>query len=184
MPDPTDGVPMSSIRLPVPFETQHDNATGTGWRECFSSSCAMLARFHGKVAGDDEYNRIRARYGDTTAAVAQVSALRALGLRADFWSNGRTRDLAHQIKGGRPVAVGWLHRGPIGKPTGGHWSVIVGLDGPDHFLMHDPYGEPLLQSGGHIRGSSGRFVRCSWAGFRPRWEVEGEATGWYVTAAP
>ena len=183
MPDPTDGVPMSSIRLPVPFESQHDNRTGTGWRECFSSSCAMLARFHGKVAGDDEYNRIRARYGDTTAAVAQVSALRALGLRADFWSNGRTRDLAHQIKGGRPVAVGWLHRGPIGKPTGGHWSVIVGLDGPDHFLMHDPYGEPLLQSGGHIRGSSGRFVRCSWAGFRPRWEVEGEATGWYVTAA-
>jgi hypothetical protein len=144
----------------------------------------MLARFHGKVASDDAYNLVRARYGDTTAAIAQVSALRALGLRADFWSNGQTRDLIHQIKGGRPVAVGWLHRGMLSRPAGGHWSVIVGLDGPEHFLMHDPYGEPLLASGGHIRGSSGRYVHCSWASFRPRWEVEGPGSGWYLTAAP
>jgi hypothetical protein len=132
-----------------------------------------------KLEGD-HYYRIRSRYGDTTAASAQVKALRSLGLRSDFWNNGSRRDLEDQIKGGRPVAVGWLHQGPLAAPRGGHWSVIVGIDGA-HFLMHDPAGEPLLMSGGHIRGSNGRAVRCSWRNFLPRWEVEGAGTGWYLT---
>ena len=53
--------------LAVAWENQNDNASGTGYRECFSSSCAMLARYWGKVANDDEYNAIRAKYGDTTS---------------------------------------------------------------------------------------------------------------------
>ena len=168
--------------LKVPFETQHDNSSGTGWRECYSSSAAMLARFWNTVPGDDAYNLIRARYGDTTSAAAQVRALRSLGLRSDFWTNGNRQDIENQIRGGRPVAVGWLHRGSIRAPGGGHWSVIVGLDGT-HFSMHDPAGEPLLMSGGHIRGSNGRAVRCSWLNFLPRWEVEGPRTGWYLTCS-
>ena len=95
---------------------------------------------------------IRARYGDPTSS------------------------------GGRPVAVGWLHQGRVTSPRGGHWSVIVGLQG-DHFLMHDPAGEPLLVSGGHIRGSSGRGRRCSWLNFLPRWGSEGPRTGWYLTCS-
>jgi hypothetical protein len=168
--------------LEVPFETQHDNASRSGWRECFSSSAAMLARFWGKVPGDDAYNQIRQRFGDTTQAAAQVRALRSLGLQAHFWTNGRRLDLEREIRGGRPVGVGWLHRGNVRAPSGGHWSVIVGLDG-SHFYMHDPAGEPLLMSGGHIRASDGRRRRCSWLNFLPRWEVEGPRTGWYLTCS-
>lgn len=172
---------MVETRLSVPFESQLDNASGQGWRECYSSSSAMLARFWGKVPNDDTYNRLRARFGDSTSAAAQLAALRALGLRADFWTNGTRADLVRQIEGGRPVAVGWNHRGPIAAPRGGHWSVVVGLSGPDRFLMHDPYGEPLLVSGQHDTSKSGAYISCSWANFLPRWEVEGPRTGWYLT---
>lgn len=172
---------MEETRLSVAFESQRDNSSGTGWRECYSSSAAMLARFWGKVPSDEAYNRIRSRYGDTTSAAAQLAALRSLGLRADFWTNGTRADLENQIRAGRPVAVGWNHRGPITAPVGGHWSVVVGLSGPHHFLMHDPYGEPLLVSGVHDTRRSGAYVRCSWANFLPRWEVEGPRTGWYLT---
>lgn len=170
------------MQLSVPYESQSDNRTGTGYRECFSSSAAMLARFWGVVASDDDFNRLRARYGDTTEAQAQVAALRSLGLRADFWSNGCRADLEAQINGGRPVAVGWLHRGDVSRPHGGHWSVVVGLDG-DHLRMHDPFGEPLLRTGGHYRRGSGRDVRCSWINFLPRWEADGPRSGWYLTAS-
>lgn len=172
--------PLQTMFLTVPFETQYDNKSGTGYRECFSSSAAMLAKYWGAVPGDDAYNLIRSRYGDTTSAAAQVRALRALGLKSHFWTNGTRKDLENEIKGGRPVGVGWLHRGRVTAPTGGHWSVVVGFD-RTHFLMHDPAGEPLLVSGGHVRGSRGVSVRCSWKNFLPRWEVEGPQTGWYLT---
>lgn len=171
-----------AIILPVQFESQLDNSSGTGWRECFSSSAAMLARYWGAVPSDDAFNVIRARFGDTTHAASQVRALRHLGLQAHFWTNGRRADIEHEIKGGRPVAVGWLHRGSMRAPGGGHWSVIVGLDG-SHFFMHDPAGEPLLMSGGHVRASCGKSVRCSWLNFLPRWEMEGPRSGWYLTCS-
>lgn len=174
--------PASSMHLTVRFESQHDNATGTGWRECFSSSAAMLAGFWGASPNDDAYNRARIRFGDTTGASAQVAALRSLGLKSHFWTNGTRRDLENEILGGRPVAVGWLHQGPLSFPRGGHWSVICGLSG-SHFLMHDPAGEPMLVSGGHMRASSGRSCRCSWTNFLPRWEVEGPRSGWYLTCS-
>jgi GH24 family phage-related lysozyme (muramidase) len=45
------GIPTkaSSVLLKVPYEYQNDNASGTGYRECFSSSCAMIAKYYGKV---------------------------------------------------------------------------------------------------------------------------------------
>jgi hypothetical protein len=174
---------MKYIRLPVAFETQLDNATGTGWRECFSSSCAMLARYHGRVRNDDEYNSIRANYGDTTNPVAQLQALRFLGLRSHFWTNGRKEDLLHELRGGRPVAVGWLHRGHVSNPSGGgHWSVAVGT-WERGVLMHDPQGEAFLISGGHAWRSEGAYQPYSWQNWVPRWEVEGPRTGWYLTCS-
>ena len=65
------------MNLAVPYFKQLDNYSGTGWRECFSSSCAMLAAFYGKVKSDDEYNVRRALYGDTTSVTAQLSALKS-----------------------------------------------------------------------------------------------------------
>ncbi|NDD46583.1 MAG: hypothetical protein EBZ24_14675, partial [Synechococcaceae bacterium WB9_4xB_025] len=93
--------------LAVKWQSQNDNKSGTGYRECFSSSCAMLARYWGKVSGDDAYNVIRARYGDTTSAEAQLAALRSLGLTANFATNGDRAALEAEIQAGRPVAVGW-----------------------------------------------------------------------------
>lgn len=173
---------MASIRLAVPFESQLDNRSGTGWRECFSSSAAMLCRFWGAIGSDDAYNSIRGGFGDSTSPQAQLSAIRSLGLKAHFWTNGRQLDLEREIRGGRPVAVGFLHQGPVSKPSGGHWAVIVGLE-DQGFRLHDPNGEPLLLTGGHIRRSTGKGVLCSWKNFLPRWEVEGPRTGWYLSCS-
>ena len=113
--------------LKVPYQSQLDNASGTGYRECFSSSCAMVAMYYGKVPNDDEYNLVRAKYGDSTDAAAQVAALKELGLEARFITNGTTDDLRKQINSGRPVPVGWLHKGSVDAPSGGghcvcsHW---------------------------------------------------------------
>ena len=175
---------VASLLLPVPFESQRDNRSGTGYRECFSSSAAMLARFHSRVNSDDEYNQLRAAYGDTTSAAAQVQTLRALGLRSHFWTNGTRADLERELRGGRPVAVGWLHKGHVSRPSGGgHWSVAVGL-WDQGLVMHDPFGEALLVTGGHLHGSNGAFLQYSWRNWLPRWEVEGPRSGWYLTCSP
>ena len=48
----------------------------------------MVAAFYKKVRTDDEYNEIRAKYGDTTSVEAQLAALRSLGLEAEFRKDG------------------------------------------------------------------------------------------------
>lgn len=101
-------MPTITQRLRVAPENQHDNETGTGYRECFSSSCACLARFWGRVSGDDAYNRIRRQFGDTTNPQAQIQALRTLGLAARFVTNGGPELIRQEIDAGRPLAVGWV----------------------------------------------------------------------------
>jgi len=118
----------TSVLLKVPYEAQNDNKSGTGYRECFSSSCAMIAKFYGKVKSDDEYNKIRAVYGDTTDSQAQLAALRFLDLQARFVTNCAPGLLELELRAGRPVAVGWLHQGASNSPSGGgHWSVVIGF---------------------------------------------------------
>ena len=174
---------MATSILTVPYASQRDNATGTGWRECFSSSCAMVAMFWGKVRSDDEYNSRRIRHGDTTEAHAQIETLRELGLRVSFWQTGTQADLIRVLSAGRPVAVGWLHQGHVATPRGGHWSVIVGAD-REGLVMHDPMGEPLLVSGGHRLDRSGRNVRCGWFNWSRRWSPEAPGRGWWLDVAP
>jgi hypothetical protein len=65
----------SSNPLDVPYQSQNDNASGTGYRECFSSSCAMVAMYYGKIENDDAYNLVRQKFGDSTDAQAQVRTL-------------------------------------------------------------------------------------------------------------
>jgi hypothetical protein len=142
--------------LQVPYFSQLDNQSGAGYRECFSSSCAMLAAFWGKVKTDDEYCAIRARYGDTTEGTAQIKALASLGLRSTFITNGSFPTLVNEINQGRPVAVGWLHKGPVTAPTGGgHWTVVIGHT-PKAFIMNDPNGEADLVNGGYVNHAGGR----------------------------
>lgn len=169
--------------LTVPYQAQNDNASGAGYRECFSSSCAMLAMFWKHVANDDAYNAVRARYGDSTSPEAQLRALRYLGLTADFHTDGQPSDLESEILQGRPVAVGWLHHGtPQSASGGGHWSVITGFT-PDHFFLNDPNGEADLVNGGYPSHQGGVGVAYSRRNWLPRW-MPGGSGGWYLTVRP
>ena len=89
---------------------------------------------------------------------AHIETLEGYGLSAEFRFDGTAKMIEDEIRAGRPVMVGWLHRGPIEQPTGiGHWSVIVGFN-REEFIMHDPAGEPRLIEGGHVNGG-GRDVQ-------------------------
>ncbi len=179
-----DGLQQSVNPLPVPYEYQLDNASGTGYRECFSSSCAMIARFYGKVRNDDHYNQVRAKYGDSTDASAQVKALGHLGLEARFITNGDAALLEREIDAGRPVAVGWLHHGPSSRPTGGgHYSVVIGYT-KDAFIHNDPNGEADLVNGGYRTSAGGKGIAYSRKNWLKRWEVDGPRTGWAVLVHP
>lgn len=183
-PAPAPARPTSAL-LTVPYFSQLDNASGQGRRECFSSSCAMVAAYHGKLTGgDDAYNRLRAQYGDTTNAQAQIAALRKLGLDARLVTNCAPGLLETELRAGRPVAVGWLHRGPISAPTGGgHWSVVIGFD-PDDWIHHDPNGEADMVRGGYLNHSGGKEVHYSRKNWNRRWEADGPATGWAMLIKP
>ena len=166
------------VLLAVPYEAQNDNASGTGYRECFSSSAAMVARYYGKITSDDAYNKFRAKYGDTTDAQAQIKALKALGLNARFLTTCTVALLEAELDAGRPVMVGWLHKGPVTAPTGGgHWSVVIGYT-PTAFVHNDPNGEVNLAAGGYANTTKGKAVAYSRANWLKRWLVEGPNSGW------
>ena len=176
----------------MPYFTQHDNITGTGYRECFSSAAAMVAAFYGKVKTDDEYNQIRAKFGDTTSVQAQIETLESLGLNAQFRDDGDADLVELEVENGRPVMVGWYHHGDLslghsiscGGMGCGHWAVISGYWGKNSadpgWVMQDPRGEPDLIKGGHKNPHLGRNVRALQREFKPRWEVEGPRTGWVI----
>ena len=175
--------PVTDNPLEVKYFYQNDNLSGTGYRECYSSSCAMLASYYGKVNSDDAYNVVRNKYGDTTDTAAQLAALRSLGLTPAFHADGDVADLKAEIDAGRPVAVGWLHKGSIESPSGGgHWSVVVGYT-DDSFIIHDPNGEANLVGGGYTPNTDGAYLKYSYKNWVPRWEVVG-GDGWYLTCWP
>lgn len=170
----------TSNPLGVPYQSQNDNASGTGYRECFSSSCAMCAMYYGKVENDDAYNLIRQKYGDSTDPQAQVRTLRSLGLEANFISNGTTSDIRECIDAGHPVPVGWLHHGSASAPSGGgHYSVVIGYN-DNAWIMNDPNGEANLSAGGYTNNLDGSTQSYSFKNWNPRWIVEGEGSGWYM----
>ena len=174
--DKQDNVVQTEKILTVPYEYQLDNQSGTGYRECFSSSCAMIARYYGKIKNDDEYNKVRSKYGDTTDRNAQLKALKELGLNAKFITNGNSALLENEIRNGRPVAVGWLHKGTVSYPTGGgHWTCCIGFT-PDAFVFHDPNGEADIVNGDYTSHdpSCGKAVQYSCQNWLRRWECDGK----------
>jgi len=179
-PPVTPPLQQDGVLLNVPYEYQNDNTSGTGYRECFSSSCAMIAKYYGKVTSDDAYNRIRAKYGDTTDAGAQVAALQSLGLKAQFIQNASVKLLEEELIAGRPVAVGWLHHGLACSPTGGgHWTVAVGFT--NTCIVHnDPNGTADMRSGGYEKLSGGKGVYYTRQNWLRRWLVDGPASGWAI----
>lgn len=168
--------------LVVPYQTQLDNTTGSGYRECFSSCCAMVGMYYGVVENDDEYNDIRSEFGDTTLASSHVKALASLGLKATFITNATTDDLKRQIDEGRPTPCGWLHLGPTWKPHGnGHYCTVIGYT-DSGWRLHDPFGEADLVNvnGGYCNHDRGEFQHYSYKNWNPRWIVEGEGSGWMM----
>ena len=173
--------------LSVRYYYQLDSETPQGFRMCFSSTNGMLVEYLkpgtlGSVNGDDDYLDRVEQFGDTTDSNAQVQALRSFGVDCEFIQDGTWEIVEDQIAKGYPVPVGWLQNGPVTAPTGGgHWSLIVGLEGDD-LIVHDPFGEAALVSGGYISKAptAGRYVRYSRESFGPRWMVEGSGSGWMI----
>ena len=171
----------------VPYYNQLDSPTGYGYRECFDAASAMVAAFHRTVQSQDAYRKVRRKHGDTTEVHAQVSALKSLGLDAEFRQNVRVEDIEIEIDAGRPIMVGWLHKGDFtkGNPAVcdsegcGHWSVIMGYD-KDDFIAMDPMGRPNMERGGHDTTKTGELIRMSRSAFYQRFLIEGEASGWAV----
>ena len=167
--------------VPVPYFHQLD--LKEGHRKCFTAAIAMLAADYGRVDTAEQYDNLRAKYGDTTDVSAHLKALDELGLHAEFVQNATPELLEAELDPGRAVAVGWLHRGDVSvgqKPAGnGHWSVIIGYT-KTMFIAKDPRGKADLVHGGHenhYEGEDTYYPRKQWL---PRWEVEGPGTGWAV----
>jgi len=170
--------------LSVPYQSQNDNASGTGYRECFSSSMAMIAMYWGKVQNDDEYNSVRSKFGDSTSAEAQLACLRSLGLNPSFVTNASTQTLRNEIDSGRPVGVGWLHHGLVSAPSGGgHWTVVVGYYA-DGVIMNDPNGEADLVYGGYTNNMNGAKLEYSYQNWEPRWTFPTKNDGWAMIVKP
>jgi hypothetical protein len=167
--------------LNVPWFDQLAMDDGQGWRDCFSASSAMLAAYWGKEHNEDDYNALREKYGDSTSSEAQLAALRHLGLKAEFRTDGTLQTLKNEIDAGRPVAVGWLHHGPPSAPSGGgHWTVVIGYDDTG-VIMNDPYGSCDLVNGGYPANHNGAHQHYSYANWEPRWRPQGSG-GWYLVA--
>jgi len=172
--------------IQVPYEYQLDNASGTGYRECFSSTCAMIAKYYKRVKSDDEYNKLRSNYGDTTDSQSQLKTLESLDLNPQYLTNGTETLLEQELTAGRPVAVGWLHKGWLSAPSGGgHWSCCIGYT-KKCFIFNDPNGKADMRNGGYIshKALDGYKVKYSRKEWLNRWEVDGKGTGWCIVVRP
>lgn len=183
--------PLSRV-YPVSLFSQADNASGQGWRECMSSCCAMIAHYYGRIGSDDAYNLRRRRFGDTVNPAAQVKTLESLGLVARFTTRADQALLLSELHAGRPLAVGWLHLGPVSAPEGGgHWSVVSGWS-PSGCWHLDPNGEAALVRGGHVSNRRGWEGWYSWRNWLPRWDLRtvpaaghpSRPAGWAILVTP
>ncbi len=168
----------------VPRFQQRDSAQlAQRDRTCFSSSCAMLleAIKPGTLQGangDDRYLAVVQRSGDTTDANAQLQALAHFGVSARLVQNADFQLIEQQIARGIPIPCGYLHRGPVDRPTGsGHWLIVYGHT-PSQVVVNDPWGEPDLIHGTTLN-ANGMGLRFSRLNFGKRWMVEPIGGGAY-----
>lgn len=170
--------------LSAPYYSQRDNQKDP-MRTCFSSSCAMLLKFlkPSSISGDDQYIQTVYKYGDTTSASAQISALASYDLKAEFRQDFGWSDIDSQLVRGIPVPIGILHHGPVSKPTGGgHWIVIIGRNEDNtRYVVNDPFGELDLVNGGYV-STNGKGLLYSKKNLGPRFLVEGPGSGWAIRA--
>lgn len=168
-----------STTLNVPFYTQLDNAL-MAHRTCNPSSCAMCLNYllPGSIKGDDDLIvEFVNRKHDVTNHAAMTKILRLYGLESVFRYDLTRATLENEIRQGRPVVLGILHKGPIDRPWGGHMIVALGLDPSENAVVcHDPYGSLLDGYSGNAE--TGKFVSYTWAELSARWLCEGPESGW------
>lgn len=147
-------------------------------RTCFSSTAAMALEFlkPGTLKGpngDDQYLGRLLVHEDSTSAAAQVAALASYGVKARLVTDADFRLVEEQIDQGRPVGIGFIHRGPVNNPEpscDGHWILAIGYT-PSALIVNDPYWEADLVSGETIRRDS-FGVAYSRKNLGRRWMVE------------
>lgn len=156
------GVPVKKPSNPlvgVPKYKQTDSArVDQRERTCFSSTAAMALEYlkPGTLKGangDDQYLGRVLVHGDTTSATAQLAALASYGINARLVTTADFRLVEQQIDRGRPVGIGFIHRGPVTNPApscDGHWILAIGYT-PSALIVHDPYWEADLVSGETIK---------------------------------
>lgn len=168
----------------VTYYSQRDNFTQAN-RTCFSSTAAMILKFHkpDAIKDDNEYLRRVLELGDSTDASVQIKALATYGLTATF-SQDRSIDwLRHQVSGkhGNVVGIGFLHHGPKEIPSGGgHWVLCFGWDHEkDEAMIHDPWKSDFDHKNGLYRSNApGKDQRFSTKMLKARWTVESPHSGW------
>jgi len=129
--------------LKVPFFPQTDNYTLPD-ATCNSSSCAMCLEYFkpGTLKGekgDDAYLQKVLALGKSTDHSVQTRVLSSYGVDSYFSTNLTFANIDRQLSNNKPVVIGFLHRGPLSAPRGGHVVVIIGKKGED-YVVNDPYG--------------------------------------------
>ena len=173
------------VDLKVPYWPQTDNYTQSE-RTCNSSSCAMVLEFlkPEAVVNDDQYIKklIDGGYGDTTDHGAQGRLLADYGLKSTWHTDFSIAALEKEIRAGRPVVCGILHRGSESAPTGGHMIVVRGLTSSGDFRVNDPYGSCNDGYTGAVEnGNNAIYSRKMMAA---RWTPDGPNSGWARTFQP
>ena len=174
-----------AVDLPVVFWPQTDNYTQAN-RTCNSSSCAMVLEFFKPeaVINDDQYLKklISGGYGDTTDHGAQGRLLADYGLKSTWHTSMSLAALEKEIRAGRPVVCGILHRGTLSAPTGGHMIVVRGITSSGDFRVNDPYGSCNDgYTGAVTNGNNAIYSRKLMAA---RWTPDGPNSGWGRTFQP
>ena len=173
------------VDLKVPYWPQTDNYTQSE-RTCNSSSCAMVLEFFKPeaVVNDDQYIKklIDGGYGDTTDHGAQGRLLADYGLKSTWHTDFSIAALEKEIRDGRPVVCGILHRGSESDPTGGHMIVVRGITSSGDFRVNDPYGSCNDGYSGPVEnGNNAIYSRKM---MEARWTPDGPNSGWARTFQP
>ena len=170
------------IVLNVPYYPQTDNYALPD-STCNSSACAMCLKYFkpgslpSSARGDDHYLKKVLTEGNSTDHGVQTRVLESYGLKSSFNYDLGFDDLDRELKEGRPVVIGILHRGPESSPYGGgHMIVVIGKTENGDYLIHDPYGSIYDGYSGPV--TNGRKVVYSRKMLEKRWTVKHPNDGW------
>lgn len=166
------------IKLKVPYYSQRNNESLEWWRQCNSSSHAMLLNSikPGSVASDDDYiaKHVTGK-GDTTDWNVHTQALRKYGIESVYRQDLSAADLERSLELGYSVAIGVLHKGSVAAPAGGHVLLIIGMDKEKGiFYANDPWGVPFA----YVDFNGADVEIPYYPSLDRRWTVDGERTGW------